>query len=353
MEAAEPRCRRGSCRGGSWRCSTRNGPGHHEPGEGAAGASAALGSSWLCVVTDTLLVVDRAEEATGPDAGGGDRRRVTRRQALAIGAGAAACLVGGAAAGRLSGRGPGTPLDRLLGRPPARTTNRQKRLAAQPDALFGVDTTEPVVALTFDDGPDSRYTSKVLEVLDAHRVHATFFAVGVNARQHPDLVRDLLAGGHTVGNHTHSHQILDEVPLDEAFEEILGGVADLRSVGVANPDLFRPPRGFTNPTIGAFATANGYKTVFWTLALEHYLTGRSVGAAVEAMLDDVRPGDVLLAHDGSGAIQRPEAKRSRRGPSVAALPGLLDGLEARGFRVVDLAQLEAAGPPRTASQLGD
>ena len=297
--------------------------------------------------------MDGEAEATEVVGDGGDPRSITRRRMLTAGAGAAACVVAGVAAGRLSVSGPGSALDRLLGRPPGRTTNRRKRLEAQPDALFGVDTTEPVVALTFDDGPDGRYTSRVLAVLAAHRVHATFFAVGVNARQHPDLVRDILAGGHTVGNHTHSHKILDEVPLDEAFEEMLGGVADLQAVGVAHPDLFRPPRGLTNPSIGAFATANGYKTVFWSQALEHHLPGRTVSDAVEAMLDAVRPGDVLLAHDGSGATSRPEAERTPRDRSLAALPGLLDGLAAKGFRVVDIPQLEAAGPARTVDQLGD
>lgn len=297
--------------------------------------------------------MDRADDTVGSETHDVDRGQVTRRQALRVGAGATVGLVGGVAIGRLTGSGPGSALDRLLGRPPGRTTNRRKRLQAQPDSLFGVDTTEPVVALTFDDGPDSRYTPRVLDVLDTHDVHATFFVVGVNARRHPDLVHQVLAGGHTVGNHTHSHRELDRLPMEKAFEEMRVGAADLRSVGVDDPVYFRPPKGLTSPSIGAFATANGYTTVFWSRALEHYLPGRSTNAAVEALLDDVRPGDVLLAHDGSGATDRPETKRTNRGRSVEALPGLLDGLSERGFRVVDLVQLQAAGPPRTSSQLGD
>lgn len=266
--------------------------------------------------------------------------------------GAAACAFGGGVAfDRLTGDGPGTPVDRLLRRRP-RTTNDRLRLAAEPRAVFGVATDEPVVALTFDDGPDARYTAAVLDVLDHHGSHATFFQVGVNALAHPDLVLAVDRAGHSIGNHTRSHQALDRLATEEAFEEILRGAADLEQAGAPTPRLVRPPYGLTDEAIGAFVTAEACASVFWTTSVEHELgTGRAGEDPVDRMVAEARPGDVLLAHDGSGAVHLPEDRRTDRSRTLAALPRLLAGLTERGFRVVDVPRLLDCGDPRGADEL--
>lgn len=302
---------------------------------------------------------DEADDETGDRAGGdgGDeseepagvrRVRLSRRQLLALSGGLAACAVGGVAGGawgRATAPGPGTALDKILGRD-VRTTNNHRRIDADPEAIFGVSTTERVVALTFDDGPDTRYTSTVLDLLHDRGVHASFFAVGANAVAHPDLLLAARDAGHSIGNHTRNHRPLDQLPPAQAYAEILGGLTDLEGAGVPDVDLFRPPFGMTEEVIGAFASGAGLRSVFWSSCVENVLAGRSPQEAARWIVDDVRPGDIILAHDGSGWLSQPEHRRTRRERTVAALPHLLDGLADRGFDVVDVTRLLDSGAPR-------
>jgi peptidoglycan/xylan/chitin deacetylase (PgdA/CDA1 family) len=274
------------------------------------------------------------------------RTAFSRRQVLALCGGVAACAFGGGVVlERLGSDGPGSPVDKVLGRRP-RTTNLGRRMAVEPNAVFGVDTDEKVVAISFDDGPDARYTTDVLDVLALHRSHGTFFQVGLNALAHPELVMAVQSGGHSIGNHTRSHRALDLLAAEEAFEEILRGAADLRAAGAPVPSLVRPPYGMTDEVVGAFITAQDYQSVFWTTSVERHLRDQSPDRAVARMVAGAMPGDVLLAHDGSGAVDLPESKRSDRSRTIAALPALLQGLTERGFRVVDIPRLFECGPPR-------
>lgn len=270
---------------------------------------------------------------------------MTRRGFLLAGAGFA---VGAAATGaveRMRRPGPASAMEKLFGLE-HRTTSDRRRLHAHPDAIFGVETSERVVGLSFDDGPDGRYTAHVLDGLADRGVTATFFLVGTNALAHPDLVARIVAEGHSIGNHTRSHRALDRLDQRDAFEEILGGAADIAEAGGGSTGLFRPPYGYSEGPIGSFTTASGVETVFWSMSVEKHLAGVSVDEGVASIVDGVHPGDLLLAHDGSGAVDRAERERSNRSPTVAALPGILDGLVDRGFRVADVPGLLEAGPRR-------
>ena len=282
---------------------------------------------------------------------GGDDRLISRRHALALCGGAAACAFGGGLAfERVASGAAGSSLDRLLGRH-HRTTNNLRRLAADPDGVFGVDTKQKVVALSFDDGPDTRYTPSVLEILAAHRSHATFFEVGMNALAHPHLVLAVQAAGHSIGNHTRSHQQLDRLTAEAAFEEILEGAADLKRAGAPSTHLLRPPFGYIDDVVGAFVDAHHLRSVFWSSCVEHQLKAK-VADPVAQMVAEVVPGDIILAHDGSGLVHVPERHRTNRAATVAALPRLLAGLADRGFSVVDVPRLLECGTPRRASSPG-
>lgn len=258
---------------------------------------------------------------------------------FATGAGAALAVE------RMRGPGPASAMEKLFGLE-HRTTSDRRRLAAHPDAVFGVETSERIVGLSFDDGPDGRYTAHVLDVLADRDVTATFFLIGANALAHPDLVARILSEGHSIGNHTRSHRALDQLREREAFEEILGGAADISEAGGGSTRLFRPPYGYSDASTGSFTAAWGLETVFWSTSVEKHLAGVSTEEAAASIVDGARPGDLLLAHDGSGAVDRPERDRSNRSRTVAALPAILDGLADRGFRVVDVHGLLGAGPRR-------
>lgn len=258
--------------------------------------------------------------------------RSSRREFLAAGIAAVAGAVGGLAAGRATSGG-GDDL------PPGTTTRTNRlRRAVQPDAVFRVDTDMPVVALSFDDGPDPAYTPIVLDVLERHRTKATFFAVGMNAVAHPDLIRRQVGAGHTIGNHTRTHADLDQLTPDEVAAEVDGGVADIVGAGAPRPDLFRPPKGLTGEVVGMFAAAERYRTVFWDTAVEHYVWHFGVASGVERLLAKVRPGSIILAHDGGHTPGRPVIDRAS---TMRALPLLFEGLDRRGLRPVDVPTLLA------------
>lgn len=293
-----------------------------------------------------------SDEYADDDGPGRERRGFPSRRAVLTGlAGSAACVLCGFAAGRVTAPGPGSAIDKLLERPRQRTRNNFHRFDVQPNAIFGVTTTEKVVALSFDDGPDIRYTGGLLELLAFRRLQVTFFQIGVNALAFPELTMAAHHAGHTIGNHTRDHADLDLLSARQVMEEIRGGEEDLMKAGAPRPTLFRPPKGLTDEIVGVFADDRHYRTVFWSLALEHFIIGHPIEAGVRAMLALVRPGDILLAHDGGHVMGVPNRAVLSRQRSMDAIPLLLDGLEQMGYRVLDVPHLLEVGPPRTRRML--
>ncbi len=214
-----------------------------------------------------------------------------------------------------------------------------ERVKAQPDALFRVKTPKPYVGMTFDDGPDVRYSAKVLDLLGEREMTATFFMIGVNALANPDLARRALHEGHTVGNHTFDHAELELLRPAAIESEIDRGGVALAKAGLGTPHWFRPPKGYTDEAVGVIADAERYRTVFWELAVEHFVDHQDVDKGVDQMLERVRPGMILLAHDGGhvvGVKDRPTLSRER---TMEALPLLLDGLRKKGFQAMNLDDL--------------
>lgn len=284
-----------------------------------------------------------------PDEGEAEPR-LSRRSLLA-GAGACVlCALGGVASGALRPAGATTVPARgaTLAAAHVLTDTTASRHATQPDALFRVPTDERVVALTFDDGPDPRFTPTVLELLRRHRARATFFVIGVNALGHRDLVADEIAGGHAVANHTYDHAVLDGLGRGEVAAEIAGGTRALLDAGAGRPAFFRPPKGFTSEIVGRVAGEQRLRTVFWTSCVERYVDHQDVDAGVSQLLERVVPGSIILAHDG-GRVLAPGHPVLDRSRTMAALPRLLDGLHRQGYKVVDVATLLAmAGEPHGA-----
>jgi peptidoglycan-N-acetylglucosamine deacetylase len=202
---------------------------------------------------------------------------------------------------------------------------------ASANALFRVPTGRRWVALTFDDGPDPRWTPTVLGLLARFHARATFFLVGRNALAHPDLVGQERRFGE-VGNHTMTHPDLELLRPEQVRAEIDDGARAIERAGGVRPHLFRPPKGFTDQVVGVVADADRYRTVFWDLTVEHFVDHRDVSAGIDLLLARVRPGDIILAHDGG---------IPNRARTMAALPMLLRGLAARHYRVVDIDQLLA------------
>src|SRR5437764_2519588 len=130
-------------------------------------------------------------------------------------------------------------------------------------ALFQVATKQKVVALSFDDGPDPRWTPRVLDLLAAHHDHATFFQIGDNALAHRDLVAHVLDSGDEIGNHTLDHPHLTALSSEGIRREISEGGDALVAAGAPRPVLFRPPIGLTDDRVAEASKAQGLRTVFW------------------------------------------------------------------------------------------
>jgi peptidoglycan-N-acetylglucosamine deacetylase len=192
---------------------------------------------------------------------------------------------------------------------------------------------EKVVALTFDDGP-SPYTAQVLDILARYQVKATFFLIGQNVERHPDLARRIVAEGHAVGNHTYSHPLWGaaETPVHDMQELNAAETAIFRATGIA-PNLFRPPHGWRSPWMVRIAHSLGYRVVTWNVAAGDWDRPQPQVIA-EHVLSRLRPGAIVLLHDGLETQADPAMQNT-----VAALPLIIEGLQARGYRLVTVPEL--------------
>ena len=122
---------------------------------------------------------------------------------------------------------------------------------------------EQRVYLTFDDGPDPRWTPQVLELLAQARMHATFFAIGECAQREPELMRRVVAGGHAVGNHTFSHRHPWLMSSRAARAQARDGAKALSDATGREPDFYRPPHGRARPCMTDEARLQGERLVLW------------------------------------------------------------------------------------------
>ncbi len=246
-----------------------------------------------------------------------------------VGPGAAPAQTGATAALPLR---PGTD---PTGRPAARTV---RPLATNPAARRGAATAaahpvaqEPIkafpargrtITLTFDDGPDPRWTPTVLDLLRRYHAHAIFCMVGLHVAAHPDLVRRVVREGHQLCDHTWSHDEHLRHRAPAVIEDEIGRTATLltRTAGVV-PRYYRAPAGNWGANVIAVARAHGLAPLGWAVDPGDWARP-GTETIVERVLSGAAPGAVVLMHDGYGD----------RIQSVAALRVILERLAARGYR---------------------
>ena len=181
------------------------------------------------------------------------------------------------------------------------------------------------VALTFDDGPNPETTPHVLDALAALEVTATFFLLGRHVDRWPDIAARVAREGHTVGNHGWHHRKLHVRPPGAVREDIARGAQSIVQATGVVPRLFRAPHGFRNPWVVPIARSLGERVVGWTLGVwDSARPGADV--IVRRALDGVRPGSIVLLHDGDGY----DPKGDRR-QTADALPAIVQGLRSNGY----------------------
>lgn len=185
-----------------------------------------------------------------------------------------------------------------------------------------------VIALTFDDGPWPGQTLAVLNILKKYGIKATFFQVGAAAKGRPELSRALVAAGMLIGNHTESHQILTKLSAAGVLDQIKTGENVITKASGQRPRYFRPPGGATTAAMWPVLTDLKLKLVQWDIDTNDW---RKPGAAaiVNKVVNNARPGAVVLMHDGGGD----------RSQTIQALPQIIVRLQAKGYTFVTIDQL--------------
>jgi peptidoglycan/xylan/chitin deacetylase (PgdA/CDA1 family) len=198
---------------------------------------------------------------------------------------------------------------------------------------YRVPTSEPVVALTFDDGPSLKYTAKVLDILDEKDVDATFFLIGRHAAQHPELAQRA-AARHEIGNHTWSHPNMGLYHAPNVRYELQRAEDTINEVIGRRTTLFRPPYGAFSGAAAMVATSMSYPIMLWDIEFNQH--GDSAASNVERLSTLAGPGSIILGHDG-GTLNCTVV--------VEALPTLIDRLRDRGLGFVTVSQMLALQPP--------
>ena len=189
------------------------------------------------------------------------------------------------------------------------------------------------VALTFDDGPDPRWTTPVLDLLDARQQRATFFVIGARAERHPELLREITRRGHEVANHSwfHSYLTVFKSPRTLARELERTNSVVCAATGT-RPRWFRTPVGLLSPRIPEAARLAGLELVSWSTNARDGVARTTVAQALKRLEGGLVPGAILVLHDARlNGLEAPVAH--------AVLTLLLDRMDAKGLRSVTLSEL--------------
>lgn len=191
---------------------------------------------------------------------------------------------------------------------------------------------ERSIFLTFDDGPNLFCTPQVLDVLAEHQALATFCVIGAYAARHPELIRRIAAEGHGVANHTMTHPDLSRCEPGEASREIVEASRVIRRICPQLPlDYLRAPYGVWTGEAHAAAALFELDPLSWSVDPQDWARP-GADAIVETVLKDIRPGGIILLHDGCPPGELPDGSHAGlRAQTVMALQRLIPALHQRGF----------------------
>lgn len=187
------------------------------------------------------------------------------------------------------------------------------------------------VALTFDDGPDPKTTPLILDALDERGAKATFFAIARKAEEHPALVRDIIARGHTVALHSYAHDRLFSLRRTKTVRaDLERGLRTLEDVTGERTRWFRPPIGHTNPVIARVCEELDLQVIGWSVSARDGTKLAREDACLTRVENGLRNGAIVLMHDASE-----RGSHEALGPKL--VPKVLDAIAKRELNVVPLA----------------
>lgn len=183
------------------------------------------------------------------------------------------------------------------------------------------------VALSIDDGPDPRYGPQIADLLHRRGIPATFFLVGIRVKQYPNMARIICKDGFEIGNHTYDHQNLPGLKPHEIANELRLCDARIFAATGEHTNIMRPPGVQYDAKVLAVAKALGYVTVSWTCGARDYDV-QSASWIARRVIDRTEPGSIIILHQDNPS-------------TLAALPLVLDGLQAKGYRFVTISGMLA------------
>jgi len=176
------------------------------------------------------------------------------------------------------------------------------------------------VALTFDDGPSKDDTKQILSILEHYHIRATFFVVGIMAKVHPEYLKQMIADGDVIGNHSMTHPQLPKLNDDQLYNEVVGTQNLIYQLCGVYPQVFRFPYGAENERVKQFVTSQNLVPVGWGYTPQDY-ERPGVDAIVNRVIANAKSGQIILLHDGP----------DKREQTVQALPKIIEGIQQKGL----------------------
>jgi len=195
--------------------------------------------------------------------------------------------------------------------------------------IKAVPTQKKLIAFTFDDGPNRRYTPQVLDLLRRYHAKATFFLIGQEVVRFPDVVGQIQKAGMEIGNHGMHHKWLHKLSGDAIGEEIQGGADAITAAGGRRPYLYRLPGGYSSSEASQVLGRLGYTIVGWSVDTRDWRMRATADSVERIVLRDAQPGRIVIMHDGS----------IHREGTIAALGKVLPELERQGYKIVSVGDL--------------
>ena len=195
--------------------------------------------------------------------------------------------------------------------------------------VYCVARDDNLISVSFDASWGSQHTLQILDILDQYDVKATFFLVGLWVDKYPELVREIHARGHEIGNHSATHPYMTRISEDKMRQELANMSAKVEALTGERPTLFRPPYGDYNNAVVTVSRAEGYECVQWSVDSLDW-KNRGTEDLIRRATKNVKSGDIILFHNDSDAI-------------ADALPAVLDAYKAQGLTPVPVGQLLLEG----------
>ncbi|QUH20108.1 polysaccharide deacetylase family protein [Alkaliphilus sp. B6464] len=195
---------------------------------------------------------------------------------------------------------------------------------------YSGDGSKKLVALTFDDGPESKYTSQIMDILDQYNIKATFFVIGQNAEKYPEVLKSIHGKGHEIGNHSWSHKYFPKLSKKEVEKEILMTEELITDILGEHSALFRPPYGALKKQGIEFVNSLGYNVVNWSVDTRDW-AGTSGEQMMKYVQQQLKPGGIVLMHNAGN----PKSVKN----TVDTLPKMIEWIKEQGYEFVTVSEI--------------